>query len=93
MIVLAIVKPSFAQTPVLPDRDGDYFSNAALIQAKKPFNSPGSLWQVVASRLNCRSGIGMNYNVTRQFKRGEVLQANIDRGGSDEVLMLLQWRS
>ncbi len=78
-----------AQVPSTPqpDRNGDYFSNSAPIQAKEPFNSPGSLWQVVAPGLNCRSGAGIHSKIIRQFKQGEILQADIGRGGSDEVLV------
>ncbi len=70
-----------------PDRNGDYIRNNAPTQAESPFNSPGSLWQVVTARLSCRSQPGMQYRAVRWFQRGEVLQANIGRGGSDEVLI------
>jgi hypothetical protein len=89
IMTLTMESAGLAQVPVLPqpDRNGDYAKNEALIQAKKPFNSPGSLWQVVSARLNCRRSAGMNYGIVRQFKRGYLLQANIGRGGSDEVLI------
>jgi hypothetical protein len=72
-----------------PDRNGDYFSNYAPIQAKSPTGRmmAGSLWQVVASGLNCRSdvGAGTQYPIVRSFKKGTILQADVGRGGSDEV--------
>jgi hypothetical protein len=79
-----------AQAPSLPqpDRNGNYFSNEAPIQGSAPSPlMPGSLWQVVASGLNCRRNAGLNYGVVRQFHRGELLQADVGRGGADEVLL------
>jgi hypothetical protein len=70
-----------------PDRNGDYFSNYAPIQGKKPANTPGSLWQVVSPGLNCRSGLGTQFSIVRSFKVGILLQADVGRGGSDEVVM------
>lgn len=70
-----------------PDRNGDYFRNYAPIQAKTPSNSPGSLWQVVSPGLHCRSEAGTQFSIVRSFKIGTILQANIGRGGSDEVLV------
>ena len=98
LIMLGLTRTEFvvAQMPPKPqpDRNGDYFSNAAPVQAKKPFNSPGSLWQVVAaSGLNCRSGAGIRDGVTRQFKQGVLLQADVGRGGSDEVLVNVKDRN
>lgn len=87
IINLAIASTSFAQAQPQPNLQGDYFSNAAPLQAQKPVNSPGGLWQVVSPGLRCRSGAGTNYRTVRQFKRGTLLQANIGRGGSDEVLI------
>jgi hypothetical protein len=69
------------------DRNGDYFSNYAPIQAQKPSNSPGSLWQVVSPGLNCRRVSGMQSPIVRQFKKGTILQADVGRGGSDEVMI------
>jgi len=87
IINLAIASTSFAQAQPQPNNQGDYFSNAAPIQAQKPFNSPGGLWQVVSPGLSCRSGVGTNYRTVRQFQQGVLLQANVGRGGSDEVLI------
>jgi hypothetical protein len=72
-----------------PDRNGDYFSNYAPIQGKKPANSKnmvGSLWQVVSPGLNCRSGSGTQFSIVRSFNQGTILQADVGRGGSDEVV-------
>ncbi len=71
-----------------PDQHGNYFSNDTPIRGTAP--SPlmaGSLWQVMSRRLNCRSNAGMQYKITQQFKQGKLLQADVGRGGSDEVLL------
>ncbi|MBW4519061.1 MAG: hypothetical protein KME16_05095 [Scytolyngbya sp. HA4215-MV1] len=79
-----------AQSPSLPqpDRNGNYFRNEAPLKGTAPeLLMQGSLWQVVTSRLNCRSDFEMNSAVVRQFNHGELLQADVGRGGSDEVLL------
>lgn len=80
-----------AQVPSLlpqPDRNGNYFSNEAPIQGSAPRPlMPGSLWQVISFGLNCRQNAGLNYGVVRQFRQGELLQADVGRGGADEVLL------
>ncbi|WP_019498034.1 hypothetical protein [Pseudanabaena sp. PCC 6802] len=90
LIALAGAPLVLAQTPVMPkpDRNGDYFGNEALIQGTVPRPySAGSLWQVVVpGGVDCHSGVGLDYGITRQFKRGELLQADLGRGGADEVL-------
>ncbi len=70
-----------------PDRNGDYVGNYAPIQAKSPTGRmmAGSLWQVVSPGLNCRSASGTQFPIVRSFKMGTLLQANVGRGGSDEV--------
>jgi hypothetical protein len=90
ILALTGTQSVLAQTPSLPqpDRNGNYLSNDTPFKGTAP--SPlmrGSLWQVVSSRLNCRSGFGLGYGITRQFQRGELLQAEVGRGGSDEVLL------
>jgi len=66
----------------------DYFSNQGPVQASQPTGarSAGSLWQVVAGSLNGRATPTAQGRVVRVFGRGTVLQADIGRGGSDEVL-------
>lgn len=89
---LIITAPIVAQTPPVPqsDRNGDYFSNEGPVLGTKPSGSRnmlGALWQVQSAKLNCRSGIGLEHKVVRQFKQGERLQADVGRGGSDEVFI------
>jgi hypothetical protein len=73
----------------LPDRQGDYYTNHTPLKGKVPKASklmPGSLWLVVSAGLNCRRSLTTKSAIVRQFKRGDVLQAEVARGGSDEVL-------
>jgi hypothetical protein len=77
---------ALAETTMLkPDQNGDYFRNDAPIQATEPRGKrqAGSLWRVVALSLNCRNESG----IVRKFRQGELLQADLGRGGSDEVLV------
>lgn len=72
----------------LPDRRGDYYRNEAPVKGYAP--SPlmaGSLWRVVANKLNCRQKPGSKYPIQRQFKVGDILQAEVGWGGADEVLV------
>lgn len=72
------------------DRFGDYYSNEAPQEGTVPPNSrliPGSLWRVVAASLNCRSAAGISYPIVSKFSKGDILQAEVGRGGSDEVLL------
>lgn len=70
-----------------PDRLGDYYSNEAPLKgtAQRALMA-GSLWEVGANQLNCRRGGGNEYAIVRRFKQGDVLEAEVYRGGSDEVL-------
>jgi hypothetical protein len=83
---------ALAQSPIpQPDQSGDYFTNAGPILGTVPPNnsklSPGSLWEVVTPVLNCRRKPDINSPRMRQFKSGDRLQAEVFRGGSDEVLI------
>lgn len=72
----------------MPDRNGDYFSNEAPVKGlvPKPLMA-GSVWQVMASKLTCRSQAGTHFPVVRQFDSFDRIQADVGRGGSDEVLL------
>ncbi|HEY9824960.1 MAG TPA: hypothetical protein V6D19_05900 [Stenomitos sp.] len=79
-----------AQVPIMLglDRNGDYFSNENAVKGN--VESPlmqGSLWKVLPIKLNCRSGAGYQYRILRQFHQGEIVQADVGRGGADEVLL------
>lgn len=83
------ILPGLAQvTTPQPDLNGNYRRNQAarVGQVASPL-SPGSLWQVISPGLNCRRGAGLEYDIVRQFEQGQLLQADVGRGGSDEVLI------
>lgn len=71
-----------------PDAQGDYYRNDTPVQgtAPRPLMA-GSLWQVVAAELNCRQEPGADQAVVRRYRQGDVLQVEVYRGGSDEVLL------
>jgi hypothetical protein len=92
-IVVTSINSVAADTPfATPDRNGDYASNYAPIQGKivGRGDMAGSLWIVVASGLNCRVDSGVQSSIVRSFTRRTVLQANVGRGGSDEVV--INWK-
>jgi hypothetical protein len=68
----------------------DFDRNEAPLKGTVPSGSklmPGSLWQVVSPGLNCRQKAGVNFPIVRTFKSGDRLQAEVGRGGADEVLI------
>jgi hypothetical protein len=72
----------------LPDRAGDYDRNEAPIKGSiRPPLMAGSLWRVVAAELHCRRTPDVKAAIVRQFQRNDILQAEVYRGGSDEVLV------
>ena len=92
IIATCFARSVIAQTqvarPVLqPDSNGDFFRNTAPISGQVAGRqlASGSLWQVVSPGLNCRSSAGIEYEIVRQFSQGEILQADVGRGGADEV--------
>lgn len=90
LMAVTIAHSTCAQPPALPqpDRDGNDFSNETPVKGTAPHPlMSGSFWQVVSSKLNCRSHAGLNYDVVRQFKQGDRLQADVGRGGADEVML------
>ena len=71
-----------------PDQRGDYRSNEGPVSgtAASPM-SAGSLWVVVADWVPCRHDPDPDSKLITRFKKGTILQADIGRGGSDEVLV------
>lgn len=69
--------------------NGDFYSNDAPRKGRVPDHTKtmaGSLWQVVTPHLNCRRQASRQAPIVRQFRRGDILEAEVGRGGSDEVL-------
>ena len=93
MTNLSSIALAQAQTPSQvpkPDAQGDYYSNVAPIKGTVPPGNSlmvGSLWQVVSQKLNCRRQPSLQAPVVRRFRTGNILQAEVFRGGSDEVLI------
>ena len=48
---------------------------------------PGSLWRVVSPKLDCHIEPGIEQAIVKQFSRGDIIQAEVWRGGADEVLV------
>lgn len=90
MLVLAsgIAAATLAQALPQPSPSGDFYSNDAPIKgvAQRPL-AAGSLWRVSSLKLSCHQAPGANQPIVRQFRQGDVLQVEVYRGGSDEVLL------
>lgn len=48
---------------------------------------PGSLWRVISPTLDCHIEPGTEKAIVKQFARGDLIQAEVWRGGADEVLV------
>jgi hypothetical protein len=79
-----------AQSPpeIRPDRLGNYYSNESTVKAEiTNSKAAGSLWRVAVDTLNCRRSASINSDVIRTYLIGELLEVEVYRGGSDEVLV------
>ena len=89
--VISNLTVTFAQNipQISPDESGDYYSNEAPLKGTVPRHlMSGSLWLVVVkNQLNCRQKPGINQPVVKRFKKGDIIQTDVGRGGSDEVLI------
>lgn len=76
----------------IADSQGNYYSNLV------PFQTPtfslsnsklqaGSLWRVEAEALNCRRSPSLQGSIMRTYLKDAVLEVEVYRGGSDEVLV------
>ncbi|MEA5478550.1 hypothetical protein VB774_13055 [Pseudanabaena galeata UHCC 0370] len=69
------------------DQQGNYYSNEAPIKSAN-YRAAGSLWQVtVANGLNCRRSASLRSPIVRTYLKNAVLEVEVYRGGSDEVLV------
>jgi hypothetical protein len=68
--------------------NGDYLTNAGYVMGKVAGGQlqAGALWRVVIPGLNCRQNSETNAVIVRSLKQGAIIQADLGRGGSDEVL-------
>ena len=74
---------------IRPDRHGNYYSNESTVKAEITNSklAAGSLWRVAVDALNCRRSASINSDVIRTYLIGELLEVEVYRGGSDEVLV------
>lgn len=93
MLLLAVLpvtlSPAAVQAQVaVPDIQGNYYRNETNVQAKRSSRyGTGSLWQVVVDSLNCRQKPSIDSPVKRTYLADDLLEVQIYRGGSDEVLI------
>jgi hypothetical protein len=104
MLLLVVLPVSYLPTSlqaqtipeIIPDRYGNYYSNASNVQSNasnvqaEVTNSQlaaGSLWRVAVDALNCRRSASITSNIVRTYLSGELLEVEVYRGGSDEVLV------
>jgi hypothetical protein len=88
LLLAPMARSQVAPQVAIPTLSGDYFTNLGQQQGSVPQGSklsPGSLWRVVSPGLNCRAKPDPKSAIVRQFRQGQVVQANLGRGGSDEV--------
>ncbi len=86
----SVATVAFARTTPInsADRFGDYYSNNAPVRGTAPSGlMPGSLWRVVAQNLNCRSRPAPSSRIIKVFTQGDVIQAEVGRGGSGRVFI------
>ena len=87
MLLLSVLPISVqAQTT---DQQGNYFKNEAPVHARNNSRTAsGSLWQVaVFDGLNCRRSASLQSSIVRTYLKDAVLEVEVYRGGSDEVLI------
>lgn len=87
MLLLSVLPISVqAQTT---DQQGNYLKNETPVQARNNSRTAsGSLWQVnVFDGLNCRRSASLQSPIVRTYLKDAVLEVEVYRGGSDEVLI------
>ena len=85
-MLLISVLPLAAQAQTT-DQQGNYYSNETPIKSAYS-RAAGSLWRViVANGLNCRRSASLQSPIVRTYLTGTLLEVEVYRGGSDEVLV------
>jgi len=85
-MLLFVVLPAAVQAQA-SDRKGNYYRNETPVQAPSKKPSARSLWRVVVEELNCRQNTGLDSPISRTYPADAVLEVEVYRGGSDEVLV------
>ncbi|NMF57828.1 hypothetical protein [Pseudanabaena yagii] len=88
MLLLGVL-PAAVQAQAQADLQGNYFRNETMVQAASRDSklSAGSLWLVRVDGLNCRRSASLSSDVVRTYASGSLLEVEVYRGGSDEVLI------
>ena len=92
-VLPALLLPASVQAQtipeIIPDSQGNYYSNESNVQAEVTNSkiAAGSLWRVAVTALNCRRSASITSNIVRTYLSGELLEVEVYRGGSDEVLV------
>ncbi len=86
MLLLGVL-PAAVQAQA--DLQGNYFRNETMVQATSRDSklSAGSLWLVRVDGLNCRRSASIDSSIMRIYDAGALLEVEVYRGGSDEVLV------
>lgn len=93
LLIAAMLGPVLA-APMAPleeaphaDSRGDWMRNVGYVTGKVPARTqmPGSLWRVVSAQADGRAEPSRTARLVCTFPKGTVLQADVGRGGSDEV--------
>ncbi len=88
MLLLGVL-PAAVQAQAQADIQGNYFRNETMVKAASRDSklSAGSLWLVRVDGLNCRRSASLDSAVVRTYALGSLLEVEVYRGGSDEVLV------
>ena len=89
VLPVTLLPVSVVQAEVaVPDKQGNYYRNETNVRAQRVDRyGTGSLWRVVVDSLNCRKEPSINSAVQRTYNANDIIEAQIGRGGSDEVLI------
>ena len=94
MLLLAVLPVTLLPVNVVqaevavPDKQGNYYRNETNVKSPRGDRyGTGSLWRVVVEGLNCRKEPSIDSPVQRTYAANEIIEVQIGRGGSDEVLI------
>lgn len=89
VLPVTLLPVNFVQAQVaVPDKQGNYDRNETNVQSPRGDRyGTGSLWRVVVDGLNCRQEPRIDSPVQRTYAANDIIEVQIGRGGSDEVLI------